>query len=131
MGDLSRLLNADGRDIAASPIAPDGLAEMIGLIADGTINGKIAKALIEEMYISDAKPAAIVDAKGWRTLKDTGALVAIVDKVFADNSDVVTAIKEKALTQKRGFLVGQIMKASQGKADPQEVNALIDERLNS
>ncbi len=131
MGDLSRLLNADGRDIAASPIAPDNLAAMIGLVADGTINGKIAKALIEEMYVSDEKPTAIVDAKGWRTMKDTGALIAIVDKVFADNSDVVIAIKEKGLTQKRGFLVGQIMKASQGKADPQEVNALIDERLNA
>ena len=131
MGDLSRLLNADGRDIASSPIAPDNLAEMIGLMADGTINGKIAKALIEEMYVSDEKPAAIVDAKGWRTLKDTGALAAIIDKVFADNADVVTAIKEKGMTQKRGFLVGQAMKASAGKGDPKEINALIDERLNS
>ena len=131
MGDLSRLLNADGRDIAASPIAPDSLAEMIGLLANGTINGKIAKVLIEEMYVSDQKPAAIVDAKGWRTLKDTGALVAIVDKVFADHSGIVTEIKEKGLTQKRAFLVGQVMKASQGKADPQEVNTLLDERLNS
>ena len=131
MGDLARLLNADGKEIADSPISPERLAEMVGLITDGTISGKIAKSLIEAMYETSDAPAKIVDEKGWRTLKDTGALVAIVDKVFADNTEVVTAIKEKGLMQKRGFLVGQVMKLSEGKADPKDVNALIDERLNS
>ena len=131
MGDLSRLLNADGKDITTCPVSPAHLSALIGLMTDGTISGKIAKSLIEEMYATGEEPAKIVDEKGWRTMKDTGALVAIVEQVFADNSDVVTAIKEKGLTQKRGFLVGQVMKLSQGKADPKDVNALIDERLDA
>jgi aspartyl-tRNA(Asn)/glutamyl-tRNA(Gln) amidotransferase subunit B len=131
MGDLSRLLNAESKDIAECPVSPERLAAMIRLIADGTISGKIAKSLIEEMVATAGDPAEIIEAKGWKTIKDTGAVVAIVDKVFADNAEVVTAIKENGQSQKRGFLVGQVMKASQGKADPQEVNRLIDERLNA
>lgn len=131
MGDLARLLNADSKDITDCPVPPGELAGMVTLIADGTISGKIAKALIEEMYATGKAPAVIVEEKGWKTIKDTGAVVALVEQVFADNPDVVAAIKEKGLVQKRGFLVGQVMKASQGKADPQEVNRLIDERLNA
>lgn len=131
MGDLMRLLNSDdNRDITRSPIAPEQLGAMIRLIANGIISGKIAKSLIDEMYATGDDPANIVEAKGWQTIKDTGAIVALVEKVFADNADVVSAIKEKGLVAKRGFLVGQVMKASQGKADPQEVNALIDAKLS-
>ncbi len=129
MGDLLRLLNAEGKEITASPITPEQLGAMIKMIGDGTISGKIAKTLIDEMYAMGDDPLAIVEAKGWKTIKDTGAIVALVEKVFADNADVVIAIKEKGLVAKRGFLVGQVMKASQGKADPQEVNALIDAKL--
>jgi aspartyl-tRNA(Asn)/glutamyl-tRNA(Gln) amidotransferase subunit B len=131
MGDLMRLLNADdNRDITISPITPEQLGAMIRLIAEGTISGKIAKSLIDEMYATGDDPANIVEAKGWKTIKDTGAIVALVEKVFADNPDVVSAIRDKGLIAKRGFLVGQVMKASQGKADPQEVNALIDAKLS-
>jgi aspartyl-tRNA(Asn)/glutamyl-tRNA(Gln) amidotransferase subunit B len=129
MGDLSRLLNASGTDIADCPIPPQNLAAMIRLIADGTISGKIAKSLIEEMVTTGRDPVAIVEEKGWKTIKDTGAIIALVEKVMTDNPNIVVDIKEKGLVQKKGFLVGQVMKASQGKADPQEVNRLIDERL--
>ena len=129
MGDLSRLLNASGREISDSPITPSKLAGMISRITDGTITGKIAKALIEEMYSTGDDPDQIIEIKGWKTIKDSGAIEAIVDKVIAENEKVVSEIKEKGLVQKKGFLVGQVMKASQGKADPAEVNLLIDQKL--
>jgi aspartyl-tRNA(Asn)/glutamyl-tRNA(Gln) amidotransferase subunit B len=131
MGDLFRLLNANGKDIAESPVSPAHLAVMIRMIAEGTISGKIAKTLLEEMYATGEDPAQIAEARGLKTLKDTGALAALVDSVFADNAAIVADIKERGLVQKRGFLVGQVMKGSQGKADPQEVNRLIDEKLNA
>jgi aspartyl-tRNA(Asn)/glutamyl-tRNA(Gln) amidotransferase subunit B len=129
MGDLAKLLNNASLDIAASPITPQSLAQMIGLIAEGTISGKIAKSLIEEMYNTGGVPIEIVEARGWRTIRDAGAVQAAVDRVFAANPDVVSAIKDKGLTAKRGFLVGQVMKETQGKADPGEVNRLIDAKL--
>ena len=81
------------------------------------------------IYMTPAETRKLFEEKGWKTIKDSGAVQALVDKVFADNAEVVVAIKEKGLTQKRGFLVGQIMKAAQGKADPQEVNRLVDAKL--
>ena len=129
MGDLTRLLNANNVDIAACPIPPANLAAMIRLIDEGTISGKIAKSLIEEMFATGGEPAQIVEEKGWKTLKDTGTLTALVEKVIAENQQIVADIREKGLVQKKGFLVGQVMKGSQGKADPQEVNCLIDELL--
>ena len=131
MGDLSRLLNAGGQEIAASPISPAHLAGMIQLMAEGTISGKIAKTLIEEMYTTGSPPTQIVEEKGWKTMKDTGALLAIVEKVLGENPVMVADIRERGLVQKRGFLVGQVMKASQGKADPQDVNRLLDEKLKA
>ncbi len=129
MGDLSRLLNADSKDIAACPISPENLAAMVRLIQEGTISGKTAKSLIEAMYTTGEAPEPIVEAKGWKTVKDTGALQALVDEVFEKNAGVVADIKEKGLVQKRGFLVGQVMKTGGGKFDPKDVNALIDEKL--
>lgn len=129
MGDLARLLNTASADIADSPIPPERLAEMIRLISDGTINGKIAKSLIDEMYGTGKAPDVIVEEKGWRMIKDTGAIAALIDRVLADNPNIVADIKIKGLTQKKGFLVGQVMKSSQGKADPQDVNRMIDEKL--
>ncbi|HZT43177.1 MAG TPA: Asp-tRNA(Asn)/Glu-tRNA(Gln) amidotransferase subunit GatB [Chthonomonadaceae bacterium] len=127
MGDLSRLLNASSLDITACPISPENLAGMIRLIAGGTISGKIAKTLIEEMFTTGKPPAQIVEEKGWKTLTDPLALLELVKQVLDDNPQVVSDIRQKGLVQKKGFLVGQVMKFSQGKADPKEVNRLIDE----
>ncbi len=133
MGDLAKLLNAESKDITASRISPNNLSGMLNLIADGTISGKIAKSVLEEMYSTGGDPAEIVEAHGWKTIKDTGAVMAIVDKVFTANpivvEAVVAAIRDNAPTGKKGFLVGQVMRETQGKADPGEVNRLIDEKL--
>ena len=129
MGDLARLLNGASKEIGESPISPANLAVMVQRIVDGTISGKIAKALIEEMFTTGGEPDSIIEARAWKTIRDEGAVIALIEKVIADNPKVVSEIKEKGLVQKKGFLVGQVMKASQGKADPQEVNRLIDERL--
>jgi aspartyl-tRNA(Asn)/glutamyl-tRNA(Gln) amidotransferase subunit B len=131
MGDLARLLNANSTDIGQCPIQPERLAEMIRLINDGTISGKIAKQLIEVMYAERVAPGLIIEQRGWKTISDTGALAAMVEKVFAENPNVVADILTKGLQQKKGFLVGQVMKASQGQADPKEVNRLIDAQLEA
>ena len=131
MGDLSRLLNAAGKDIMECPISPDHLAAMTRMIGEGTISGNIGKALLEKMFVTGEEPNLIADREGLKTVKDTGALNAILDKVFTENADVVTAIKEKGMLNKRGFLVGQVMKAGSGKLDPKDVNAAVDERLKT
>lgn len=129
MGDLARLLNAASIDIDACPISPANLAGMIKMQAEGTISGTIAKTLLEKMFVSGEAPELIAEREGLKTVKDAGALQAIVDKVFAENADVVVAIKEKGLVNKRGFLIGQVMKAGAGKLDPKDVNSAVDERL--
>ena len=129
MGDLSRLANAASLDIANGPVSPANLAAMIHMIGEGTISGTIAKALLEKMFETGEEPGVIADREGLKTVRDTGALMAIVDKVFAENADVVTAIKEKGLVNKRGFLVGQVMKQGGGKLDAKDVNAAVDEKL--
>src|SRR5579875_29427 len=129
MGDLSRLLNAEGKEIDACPITPQQLGSMIRMIADGTISGKIAKTLIEYMYQSGEDPDKIAAREGLITLRDESAILQMVQQVFTENPKIVADILEKGLVQKKGFLVGQVMKLSQGKADPKEVNRLIDEIL--
>jgi len=131
MGDLTRLLNAAGKEIDACPISPANLAGMLKMLAEGSISGTIAKALIEKMFATGESPDLIAEREGLKTVKDAGALQAIVDKVFADNADVVIAIKEKGLVNKRGFLIGQVMKAGAGKLDAKDVNAAVDERLKA
>ena len=131
MGDLSRLLNAAGKDIPTCPVSPAHLAEMVQMIGEGTISNNMGKALLERMFDTGDAPNAIADREGLKTVKDTGALNAILDDVFAKNADVVTAIREKGLINKRGFLVGQIMKAGAGKLDPKDVNTALDERLKA
>ncbi len=129
MGDLSRLLNADNCEISACSITPEKLGAMITMINSGTISGKLAKSLIERMYVTGDDPASIAEREGLLVMRDTGALQAAVLKVLDDNANIVTDIKEKGQVGKKGFLVGQVMKATGGKADPKEVNRLIDERL--
>ena len=131
MGDLSRLLNAAGEEITACPITPAHFAALLQMLADGIISGTIAKELLERMFATGEEPNLIADREGLKLVKDTGALQAIIEDVFAKNADVVTAIKEKGLVNKRGFLVGQVMKAGSGKLDPKDVNAAVDEKLKA
>ncbi|OPY59886.1 MAG: Aspartyl/glutamyl-tRNA(Asn/Gln) amidotransferase subunit B [Pelotomaculum sp. PtaU1.Bin065] len=128
MGDLSRLLNANNTDITDCPIKPEQLAAMLQLLEKGTISGKIAKTVFEEMFASGKDAETIVKEKGLVQISDEGAIAAIVDEVIANNQKSVEdfrAGKDRAL----GFLVGQVMKASRGKANPEMVNKLLKEKL--
>lgn len=130
MGDLSRLLNANNMDITQCRIKPSQLVEMLKLLDEGTISGKIAKTVFEEMFETGKDPGAIVEEKGLVQISDEAAIQGIIDEVIADNPKSVQdykAGKKKAM----GFLVGQVMKATKGKANPQVVNKILQEKLNN
>jgi len=129
MGDLSRLLNANNTNITSCLIKPEQLAAMLRLLEKGTISGKIAKMVFEEMFATGKDAETIVKEKGLVQISDEGAISSIVDEVIAKNQKSVEdyrAGKDRAL----GFLVGQVMKVSKGKANPEMVNKLLKERLN-
>lgn len=128
MGGLAKNLNAEELDIKDSPVEPERLAGMIKLIEKGTISSKIAKKVFKEMWSSKDVPEKIVKDKGLVQITDTKAIEAIVDKVIADNPKPVADYQggnKKAI----GALVGQVMKASRGKANPQVVNKMLAEKL--
>ena len=126
-GDLFGALNKKGLGIEDSPVSEAQLGGLIDLIADGTISGRIAKDVFAEMVETGADPAAIVEAKGLRQVTDTGAIEAAVDAALAANPAQVAqyATNPKVL----GFFVGQVMKATQGKANPALVNELLKKKL--
>jgi aspartyl-tRNA(Asn)/glutamyl-tRNA(Gln) amidotransferase subunit B len=125
---LRELPGDDDRAVAACPIPPGNLRGLIDLIDDGTISGKIAKDVFEKMYRSGEDAASIVRREGLTQVADTGELAAVVDRVLAEHGKVVEDWR-KGKKQALGFLVGQVMKATQGKASPAVVNALLAEKL--
>ncbi|MBS3976269.1 MAG: Asp-tRNA(Asn)/Glu-tRNA(Gln) amidotransferase subunit GatB [Syntrophomonadaceae bacterium] len=128
MGELLRLLNSSNVEIQKAKISPHGLAELLKLIEIGTISGKLAKTIFEEIFASGKMPTEVIREKGLSQISDTGEIAAVVIKVLSANPSVVQdfkAGKEKAL----GFLVGQVMKETMGKANPAVVNQLLKERL--
>ena len=129
MGDLAKNLNAEGKTIEQSPVEASRLAQMLKLIEKGTISSKIAKKVFAEMWTSSDAPEKIVEDKGLVQITDTKAIEAIVDAVIAANPKPVADYKsgnKKAL----GALVGQVMKQSKGKANPQMVNQLLADKLS-
>ena len=129
MGDLSKNLHAEGIAIEQSPVDAKRLGEMISLIMKNTISGKIAKKVFKEMWKNSDSPEKIVKDKGLVQITDTKAIEGIVDEVIAKNEKAVADYKggnKKAI----GALVGQVMKASKGKANPQMVNKLLTEKLD-
>jgi aspartyl-tRNA(Asn)/glutamyl-tRNA(Gln) amidotransferase subunit B len=130
MGDFSAALKRDESGPSEAPVPPEGLGKLVQRIADKTISGSAAKQVFEALWAGqDTDPDALIDALGLRQITDSAALEALVDQVIADHPDQVAqyqAGKEKLL----GFLVGKVMKASQGKAAPDQVNALLRARLN-
>jgi aspartyl-tRNA(Asn)/glutamyl-tRNA(Gln) amidotransferase subunit B len=129
MGELMRLLNAENKEIDVSPIKPDRLAGMIKMIEAGVISIKIAKTVFEEMYTSGKDADAIVLAKGLVQVSDTGAIEKVIDEVIKANPGQYADYKsgkEKLF----GFFVGQVMKASKGKANPDMVNQLLKKKLS-
>ncbi len=128
MGDLFAALNRTGRSIADSPVSAASLGALLDLMADGTINGRIAKEVFEAMVDTAKAPGAIVDEKGLRQVTDAGAIDAAVDRVLAVNADKISEYrsgKDKLF----GFFVGQVMKAMAGKGNPAVVNETLRRRL--
>jgi aspartyl-tRNA(Asn)/glutamyl-tRNA(Gln) amidotransferase subunit B len=128
MGDILRFINEEKRDITTCPVKPQALAEMIRLIEEGTISGKIAKEVIEEMYKTGKPAKAIIEAKGLVQITDEGALAKAITEIMAANPNQLAQYrggKDKLF----GFFVGQVMKATQGKANPQLLNDLLKKML--
>ncbi len=130
MGEISGQLNKDGIEIAACPISPEQLAALLARISDGTISGKAAKTVFESMWNGelDKNVDAIIAAKGLKQISDDSAIEQLVDQVLAANAQQVADYrngKEKAFNS----LIGQIMKATQGKANPAQVNAILKKKL--
>ncbi len=128
MGNLSAALNKEDKDIIDSPISADMLAGMIKRISDNTISGKIAKDVFEAMWNGEGNADTVIENKGLKQITDSGAIETMIDDIIANNQAQVEefqAGKEKVL----GFLVGQVMKASKGKANPAQVNQLLRAKL--
>jgi aspartyl-tRNA(Asn)/glutamyl-tRNA(Gln) amidotransferase subunit B len=128
MGELAASLNKDGVDIGRSPISSGKLAALLRRIADQTISGKIAKEVFEAMWVSGKEADAIIEEKGLRQITDTAAIERVIDEVMAKNSAQLADYrsgKDKLF----GFFVGQVMKATGGKANPAELNRLLKAKL--
>jgi aspartyl-tRNA(Asn)/glutamyl-tRNA(Gln) amidotransferase subunit B len=127
INELFGRLKKDDRDITRSPVSPEQLGSIVDLIASDAISGKIAKDLFEIVYIEGGDPAQIVEARGMRQVTDTGAIEAAVEQIIADNPAQVE--KARANPKLAGWFVGQVMKATGGKANPKTVNQMVSARL--
>ncbi len=129
-GDLTGSLNKDGKEISDSPVSAEMLGGMIKRIADSTISGKIAKQVFEAMWQGEGDADSVIESKGLKQVTDSGAIEKIVDEIIANNPAQVEQYrsgKEKVF----GFFVGQVMKASQGKANPAQVNQMLKDKLKN
>ena len=128
MGDFSAFLNKDGVEIANAPINAEMLAGLIKRLQDNTISGKIAKEVFEAMWAGEGDADTVIEKRGLKQITDSGAIETVIDQILADNPDQVQQYrdgKEKVF----GFFVGQAMKATQGKANPAQLNELLKEKL--
>jgi aspartyl-tRNA(Asn)/glutamyl-tRNA(Gln) amidotransferase subunit B len=128
MGEVTRALNEENRSITEAPVTPKLLAELLQLIDKGTISGKIAKTVFEEMWRTGKAPATVVEEKGLVQVSDTGEIERIIDEIMAKEAGQVEEYrsgKDKLF----GFFVGQVMRASKGKANPAVVNELLLKKL--
>ena len=128
MGDLTAYAKEQKLSFADLALAPETLAELIGLIADGTISGKIAKEVLPELLEKGGSAKELVESKGLIQISDEGELEAIIDKLLADNPDKVEQYRA-GKTKLQGFFVGQVMKATSGRADPKVTNKLLVPKL--
>ncbi len=127
VNELFGRLNKEGKDIASSPLSAGQLGAILDLIAENTISGKIAKDLFEIVWAEGGDPRAIVEQRGMKQVTDLGAIEKVVDEIIAKNPDKVEQAKAKPTMI--GWFVGQVMKASGGKANPQAVNELLRKKL--
>jgi aspartyl-tRNA(Asn)/glutamyl-tRNA(Gln) amidotransferase subunit B len=127
LNELFGRLNREGLAITSSPVSSDQLGAILDLIGEGTISGKIAKELFEIVWAEGGDPRAVVADRGMTQVTDTSAIEKLVDDVIAGNPDKVAQAKAKPAMI--GWFVGQVMKASGGKANPQAVNELLKAKL--
>jgi aspartyl-tRNA(Asn)/glutamyl-tRNA(Gln) amidotransferase subunit B len=127
INELTGRLNKEGKDISGTPVSSEQLGAILDLVKQGAISGKIAKDLFEIVWSEGGDPRSIVEQRGMKQVTDTGAIAKVVDEIVAANPDKVADLKTnpKAL----GWFVGQVMKASGGKANPQAVNELLKSKL--
>jgi aspartyl-tRNA(Asn)/glutamyl-tRNA(Gln) amidotransferase subunit B len=128
MGELSSMLNRDDIDITASPVGAQALGELLQRINDGTVSGKLAKQVFEAMWNGEGTADQVIEQKGLKQITDTSAIEGIIDEVLANNQKQIEQYRngqQKLL----GFFVGQVMKATQGKANPGQVNELLKKKL--
>ncbi len=128
MGDLFAYLKKNNLEITQSPVSARHLGELVGLISDNTISGKIAKEVFEMMAETSKAPGVIVEEKGLKQVTDTSAIESLIADILAQNQDKVAEIKA-GKEKLKGWFVGQIMKASQGKINPALANQLLDKKL--
>jgi aspartyl-tRNA(Asn)/glutamyl-tRNA(Gln) amidotransferase subunit B len=127
INELFGRLNKEGRDITGSPVSAAQLGAIVDLIGEGTISGKIAKDLFEIVWQEGGDPRALVEARGMKQVTDLGEIEKVVDDIIAANPDKVAQARAKP--QLMGWFVGQVMKSSGGKANPQAVNDLLKSKL--
>lgn len=131
-GDVLGYLNESGLSVEVLPLPTDGLAELVDLVADGTLSRKLAKDVLAETLREPKRPKQVVEERGLAQVSDEGELGAVIDGVLAANADAVEEYRagdDKARKKKRGFLMGEAMKATKGSANPQLLNRLLDDRL--
>ena len=132
IGDVTARLNAADISIGQCPVSAADLGQMIQRIQDGTISSKIAKQVFDACWNGEGSPDQIIEARGLKQMSDSGELEKIIDQVIADNAaqaDAFRAADEGKQKKMFGFFVGQVMKLTQGKANPQQVNALLQDKL--
>ena len=133
MGELSSLLNKDNLDISQSPVSAEHLGGMLLRIKDNTISGKIAKMVFEAMAAGEGDADTVIEQRGLKQVTDSGAIEAMLDEVLAANAEQVEQYRssdENKRGKMFGFFVGQAMRASKGKANPQQVNELLKQKLD-
>ncbi len=131
-GDVLGYLNETGGTVGALPLVPDGLAELVGLVADGTLSRNLAKDVLAECVRAGRRPRAVVDERGLAQVSDEGELAGLIDRILAEHADEVEQYRagdDKVRKKKQGFFMGQAMKATENKANPQLLKRLLDERL--
>jgi len=127
INELFGRLNKEGKSVENSPVSAAQIGGIVDLISAGTISGKIAKDLFEIVWTEGGDPAALVEARGLKQVTDTGAIEKAVDEIVAANPDKVEAVRAKP--NMLGWFVGQVMKSTGGKANPQAVNDILKAKL--
>ena len=129
MGELSAALNKNQIDIQDSPISPKALSELVKRINDDTISGKIAKDVFKAMWEGNGRVDDIIETQGLKQMTDVGAIEDIIDEIITNNSEQVEQFRA-GNTKLLSYFVGQVMKASQGKANPKQVNQILNDKLS-